>query len=412
MKIKSKSFLCIALILILGVITVIVNEKIIFTKDGNNKNVNSELAYIDFNSKEFQQDFAKVLEEEYGPNYQQIVAKNVESTLTANEINEMFVSNTTNELEYPDYIGGIYINDDNKLVVQIKQNEVPSSNQSSYSSYNAVLSADDDMLTEYVSHSYNELEDIYELLNNSVSQSSVSSNVTVFYIDVIKNHVIVELLDNSVDKQNEFKEEVIDSDIIEFKQGSEPTLEAYNTGQGTYNCTIGFRAKLGSTTGFVTAGHCVSSLSIGSSYSSYGTLRAYQQGGNVDAAFIQTSTTINSTLQYPVYPVTSLSTTAGYVPNLIVGTMVGKSGKTTHGTSGKITSLSATWNGSGSSGDAGITITKMIQADYNSDHGDSGSPVFTINGGTLIGVHRGTSQGLKYSSNYNYIKTALGINIY
>ena len=119
MKIKSKSFLCIALILILGVVTVIVSEKIIFTKDGNNKNVNSELVYIDFNSKEFQQDFAKVLEEEYGPNYQQIVAKNVESTLTANDINEMFVSNTTNELEYPDYIGGIYINDDNKLVFQI-----------------------------------------------------------------------------------------------------------------------------------------------------------------------------------------------------------------------------------------------------------------------------------------------------
>lgn len=412
MKIKSKKIFCAFLVFFVSVITIIIaNEKVSFSANDRETN-NLGIAYVDFASEEYQRNFEKVLEDEYGTNYKQIIAQNKAATVTANQINEMLVSSETNELEYPNYIGGLYIDDNNELIVQIKKSETPLIKTKSYSNYNSIVT-NKELNIENVDYSYNELEAIYELLNNSDIKSSIYNNITVYYIDVINNCVVIELLDNSVVKQNEFKQEVIDSNIIEFKQGTLSELEAYNTGQGTHNCTIGFRAKLGNVTGFVTAGHCASNLSIGDSYSTYGTLKAYQQGGKVDAAFIQTSTTINRTLQYPVYPVNSLASTAGYVPNLVVGTLVGKSGRTTGGTSGKVTSLNATWNGqNASTEDGAIRITDMIQADYNSDGGDSGSPVFTITGGTLIGVHRGSIGKLKYSSNYNNIKASLGVTIY
>lgn len=60
-----------------------------------------------------------------------------------------------------------------------------------------------------------------EIINYFLSDEVEYKNLAFNYIDEEKKVVIVGLLENTEEQQKEFKNEVVDSHLIEFVQGSE-----------------------------------------------------------------------------------------------------------------------------------------------------------------------------------------------
>ena len=68
-----------------------------------------------------------------------------------------------------------------------------------------------------------------EIINYFSSDKAEYKNLAFNYVDEEKKVVIVGLLENTKDQQQKFKNEVVDSDLIEFVQGSENiNLPKYN----------------------------------------------------------------------------------------------------------------------------------------------------------------------------------------
>lgn len=154
------------------------------------------------------------------------------------------------------------------------------------------------------------------------------------------------------DSINEFKRNVIDSDIIYFTSSSntvEYSTTTYAPGQMILplGCSIGFRAKLNSAIGFVTAGHCVSG--VGQSVATFDTVKKYQYKNNIDASWIDLDAQyiMGKYLKYIPSIKYGLEINNTPVTNIVVGGLYGKSGASSEYTYGKITSLNASggeWN--------------------------------------------------------------------
>jgi len=63
------------------------------------------------------------LKNKYGNNYKDIFAKNATSAAHAEEFSSLFDTDYNGNVKYPEYIGGLYINDDEELVIQIVDNK-------------------------------------------------------------------------------------------------------------------------------------------------------------------------------------------------------------------------------------------------------------------------------------------------
>ena len=374
------------------------------------KTKNNELAIIDINSIEFKEDFEKVLEEDLGPDYKNIIAKNATSASLANEIMNEYYSEDTNKVEYPNYIGGLYINDNDELVIQIKGNTMTKEKLKSISPYNKVSSfKDENYVIKNVDYSYNELEEIYNRVIDYMLGDEIYGNITLSYIDVRNNRVFIELEENTTGIQQEIIKNVAKSNAVAFGQGSGTQTTAYNTGQSISGCTLGFRAQMpNGTKGFVTAGHC-SPGGINSNYLSYGTIKAKSISGSVDAMFVATDTTVNRTLQKAVFPVTQLAT-GGYAGLVTTGTKVGQVGASTNGQSCQILHTNVTVDT-----EYETTLTKMFETTCISEKGDSGGPIFSLSNSTIIGIVHGKDEGNGnkcVASYYTNVRSALNVNIY
>ena len=381
---------------------------------------NKEIVFYDselaMQTDEFKESMVNQLKEEYGDGYASIVSLNSQAVEASAEINDLIIND--NEV-YPDYYGGMYINDNQRLVVQIVNNNVPALTNSSYQTYNNIMN-DDNVVIEYVNYSYNELNNINDSIteyfsNNISSDISISRN----YIDVYANKVIVELSNNTSLEQQKFKDKVSDSELIVFRHG-ERSINALNSGQGMYYdgdllCTLGFRAKRNGKSGFVTAGHCVQMFSEGSQYYSYGKIakNAYKFGTPADAAFIENSSVTNN-LQYPIstrYPaITSLKTMI-YPQNLVAGTLVGMNGAVSHGKTGKITQANVTHYVTDTYTLQPVQIKNQVMTDIKGSPGDSGGVVFTIDlNPRVVGVvqaMKGGTDEMSFST-YSNISSELG----
>lgn len=286
-----------------------------------------------------------------------------------------------------------------------------------------MINSDENLKINYVNHSYNELNQINnEIIDYITSESFKYDNYVSHYIDEINNIIIVELENNSLEAQNEFKEEIVNSDLITFIEGEKLKVSAYNPGQSLISesdftqCSLGYRAKMNGMTGFVTAGHCDTKVSINGSFSGYGTLKKRVfSSGKVDAAFIQTSTSITKNLASPAGLTTSLSSNEAlsYSSMYVVGQIIGKSGASTGGTTGKITNTSISYTTVDEYTDTSYNMVDMIATDVYTDGGDSGGPVFA-QGGVIIGINqsRNSSTNYMYATKYTNIKSALGATIY
>ena len=102
----------------------------IITPSAKSLNVNI-LSDDILNTKEFEKEREESLIEEYGENYRKILKDNYKSSKNAEKIKNMFAKTRTlgksfdENINYPDYIGGLYINDNNELVIQIVKDNIP-----------------------------------------------------------------------------------------------------------------------------------------------------------------------------------------------------------------------------------------------------------------------------------------------
>lgn len=328
-------------------------------------------------TKDFQDALALALEEKYGENYQEIVSLNNVALETAMALESRFTIARTGEKVYPEYYGGMYINDDQKLVLQVVKDEVPSVGNSLYSSYASTTNYADNEILEYVDYSFNELKNVYDKVNEYFTSDVVDyDNLVSNSIDPLLNRVVIKLIDNTPEKQNEFREKIIDSEMLVFEQG-ERKIAQLNPGDAVSTCSLGFRARLNGQAGFVTAGHCAHSHSaIGTSFGGTGTIKQRVFSGNADAMFVQTSTSIsNSIPNWNLYPAITLNGSS--LP--VVGQMVGKYGKTTGATTGTIRlAYTSDYITAVATEEHPAYITDMYEASVLVQPGDSGAPVFTL----------------------------------
>ena len=426
MKNKIKLLLPILLL----IIAIPVLYTVIFNK--NNNTTDDQLALFvteDYLEDEnFLEEMHKQLLNKYGENYAELFERNAQSAENADKIREMFQKDENSEPIYPDFIGGLYINDDDYLVIQIVKENIPSHFTKEYFLYENILNIDKYSIVEYVKYSYSELNTI----NSEISKKFIenNTNISTFYIDVINNKLTVELKENSKSEVAKFKSEIVNSNTITFINEEELTSFAnLNPGAklGTYNASIGFRAKLNGKNGIVTAGHSVIGPGLNTSVAGIGTLRkrAYTNNSNIDAAFIETNSSNIPTNTLSITPYqpgsgikpTTISTNTP-VSSFTVGQRLAKIGIKTGFTEGTVTVVSQP-----------VTtdlfyLTQQVRTNIAADKYDSGGIVFVypvhILGTVPAGGYRvagivagGNTNGTNmYFTRASYIMSAWGLTRY
>lgn len=332
------------------------------------------------------------MKENYGESYRIQLNSNHQSVLKANKIKNLFEKNNETDYVYPNYIGGLYIDDNNDLVLEVVRQNIPKEESVEYSKYQTILKTVEQFNIKYVKYSYDELDKVYDMIVNKYLGKY--ENIKGLYTDVISNKVVVELKDYNEEKIRQFKDDILDSDMIQFVQGSD-YADIINPGEGYANgyCSYGYRAKQGNKLGIVTAGHCISNTSI-PYISQIGSVTEKQNTGSLDAAFISTNSGVSLTNTLNAkHPLTSVDTLSTSVGSFTVGQQIGKVGVTTGFTGGSVnaTNYSYTQNG--------ITYTNLAKADLKADNGDSGGIVFesTVsfgnNGFVTLGIMKAKGTG-------------------
>ncbi len=417
---KKKIVLIFLLVIIASIVYTNVFNQAVFSKKNNANNV----LIIDemFENNNFIASLEKELKNEYGGNYKEIIYKNSISVEKANELESLFTTSKNGDKIYPDYFGGVYIDKNQNLVVQIvpeKSNSILKSKNETLSLFNKKINNDENILVKNVKHSYAELLEIQDKIKNYF-MSNDNDNILAFYIDVEVNKIIVELKSNSKDKIAEFKENVVNSDLISFIKG-EMVVGSLNPGEALLRygtdkfCSMGYRAKRDGKIGFITAGHCVNKNEV--IYE--GTVRESILEGAVDAAFVESSKNLTNNLNWQINPQTTLKTTDSW-PYLVTGQLIGKVGFRTQAQTGGITSMS--WSGKVTYNGKIKNMVDLIRSDALNGPGDSGGIVFTFNrygnsNASVIGIisagaNSDVPQKMTYFSRADKIKAALNTTRY
>ena len=351
--------------------------------------------------------------------------KNEHLSLLANTV-ETSLRNS-NDGDYPDYYGGIYINDDStNLIIQIIREKI---NDTGFSNIlNNFINENNEIKIEYVENSYNDLLRTYNNIqsynNNSICNTIINHEIeyTGSYVDVINNKIIVGYDNTNLPKEqrltqekefiNKIKRNTDKPNIIVFQNSPKGTEQIDLKGgqelfiNGISTCSMGYRAKLNGKNGYVTAGHCVNGYTANVAS---GTVKKYQYSGTVDASFIETNSLYNplNDLMYTSAFYSKLNTNT---PNLYVGSAIAHVGKTSGYKEGKIKSLFY------SKVFGNTEFKSLILADYEALAGDSGGTVFVpaSSAGTvpLVGIHKGKTTDGTVIVKASEINTSFGITRY
>lgn len=164
-------------------------------------------------------------------------------------------------INYPDYYGGSYIDENANLVVYVTNDFLKT--KSSLPILN-----DESFIIKSCEYSFNELYSIKKTISDFIitdTNKSISDNIIYISIRDIDNRIKVGLLDNSTNRIEEFKRSVINSPAISFEK-VEKIITPYNLttaypGSGLISPagsqTLGFRASRYGKTGYVTTAHGV-----------------------------------------------------------------------------------------------------------------------------------------------------------
>lgn len=300
------------------------------------------------------------------------------------ELLQVVDNNKSVEKEY----AGAYIDEDNKLVVNLTTSSIKTKNivQENTESQKVKFQKQE--------YTYDTLLKAYEKIGNAINDTKYAKVVSSFYVDEINNAVVVDISDLSY--ADSFKEDICDDNCIQFNETAEkiaPTTTKLKPGgyigNASYGYSIGWRGwrinNAGNyTEGLVTAAHSNNVGNIAYTYGGhkFGKFVLRRFSGTMDAAFVQRTNDnydVSNTIKF-----SGSSLKAGYyVSGSCTGCTVYKVGMTTGLTSGKVlsTSCSVTYDNK--------TFTDYVKASYRSDNGDSGGLVYMdINGSyCILGTH-------------------------
>lgn len=394
------------------------------------KNNTGQITLIDdlLQDEEFQDEIKGYLIEEYGENYMEKIERNQHAVQSAKRVDSNFQKTRSGEVIYPDYIGGLYIDDNDNLVIQMVESAIPNEKSIEYSTYQSTLAVDDTSKVEYVKYSYEELKEVHDEILNYFLDEDKNNNISGLYIDVISNRVIVEL-NNYTEKEIEnFKDEVIDSPVVSFKNTAGfKTISTVNPGAGftssTYQgCSYGYRARTASgQEGVVTAAHCFKDKTNGS-ITLVGSVKNWKCAGTMDAAFVQNTKgatlTNNFARNYPLGNIANLSTNV--VSSFYSGQKIAKLGVKTGFTLGSVNAPSYSGSVSVNSLNMTVNFTDLVYADILSQEGDSGGIVIDQKLNFNDGYHTAGICTASSSTNSNHslftkasnINSAFGLSRY
>ena len=137
-------------------------------------------------------------------------------------------------IQYPDYYGGAYINDNHELVLYVAEG---TEMVSPFSDGNGVI-------VETVSYSYNELVDMVSDLAKRVwgnPDAGLPFTVASIYVYDTGNRVVVELEEYTEENVQIFKNLICDSPMLVFQQGYPvlddfPAEETSDTDPNSHGC--------------------------------------------------------------------------------------------------------------------------------------------------------------------------------
>lgn len=322
-------------------------------------------------------------------------------------------SRATGEKIYPDYYGGSYINENEQLVVYVTDlNFVP-----------LVASAEnnDTVIYRVCEYSYNELNNVMDTINEykfANSDSYIADNFNSYALLDAQNRIEVRLDEYSEEKIQEFKDNVLDSNMIVFVEANGPIEDLVNLNagckinDGTYAGSMGYRARRNGVDGIVTAGHVIGAgqtLYYDATNTAIGTCNvSFSGNGTYDAAFCQI-TNSNYTPTNTLWGTSNTLSTTISEPG--VGTFVNKIGYASGHTDGYITSTNATMTNT-----SGVTRTNMVEVECYATNGDSGgifySYVSSTNTRYTLGIVSAGDGTYTYYSKANVINSALGTSRY
>ncbi|MCL2397665.1 MAG: S1 family peptidase [Defluviitaleaceae bacterium] len=340
----------------------------------------------------------------YNSDRAQIIAQNILSYFSD--------SRAAADATLPDFLGGIYINDNGNLVVQVVDG--PASRSMSANAFLSYFESDE-LIIEYVSFSEMELLSVFNHIGvfyDTNPDSRAGSNINAWRVDTFNNRVAVQLTTYSEDEIARFRKNIIDSPMVVFEKATyifapalfegyigdlpEPPSNSFSIlenaidvlaegsatplsttlrpGSGVFdqvtNSThsLGYRARTaGNISGIVTTGHSV----VDRQSFPFGTVIGRTFFGRVDAAFIQTNAnvTVTNSFPSPPYPA-SVSALSTAVVQPVLGSPVFKIGVGSGFTSGTIRDLNfaVTLNGERLS---------LVGTDAWAQNGDSGGIVFS-----------------------------------
>jgi hypothetical protein len=153
---------------------------------------------------------------EFGHEFVRNHNRSVDNAIT---LGETFPRDKEENVVYPDYYGGRYIDNDGNLVVLMVESTAALRSMSMGT--RAVLDCFDGVKIRPVAFSYNELLDLWRYLGVFTVQyrdNIAMNNASSWYVDVIDNKVVVNLTDFSRENIDLFKKMVVDSPMIDFQE--------------------------------------------------------------------------------------------------------------------------------------------------------------------------------------------------
>lgn len=334
------------------------------------------------------------------------------------------VTRSGEQITYPDYYGGAFINKDKRFVVLVK------GDTAIYKDDLIRRTQSNDVLVIPCVYSYEELKNILDqlrviFLDESKRSIIDATTMRAFRLNTTENRIEIELEDFTADKIDLFKQTIFDSPSFVFKKSNGvPVLEASlkpggpvwsTTSTSSGKASIGYRAKQNGIEGIVVSSHFLpsfgnplyhSGLQIGNCLSSV-------MSGTIDAAFCE------------VYSGSTIGKITHY-GNVTLGTSLGTiwSGSSVYmegASSEKVCSGSIQDTDDNSEfefvlGPNGKTqrvyLTNIVRTNYPSKKGDSGGVVYDSYNNPL-GIHAGASViGEKFFIKGSEINRLLGLTMY
>lgn len=346
------------------------------------------------------------------------------------------------KIQYEDYYGGSYVNDDGNLVILLNDaDDEETKDVKDAISENAVIKS--------VRKSYQKLKDnntkftdLLEMYTEEKNNSKVNNdeltdlldNITGFYIDIENNINVVLLQDVSEESMKQFNDFFENNQEVQFVEEERPQLFAteIKAGRRIYSradsshinlYSVGSRASYvnsnGETVkGFLTCAHGNNAVNdkiyINSSMTTeIGKVTKRKYSGKVDAAFVKI-TNSNYTASRKVYYSDSagtisdkfiLSNSSETVANC-VGETFYKAGATSYLTKGKVVAEGVTVTYSN-----GTTFKDLWKVNTTSKGGDSGGVVFDTTK-CVSGILQGGDSTYMYAINIDNIDNSFGTFVY